>query len=217
MKHFRPSFEELESKIVPGLVFVFNGNGFAASRPNALQTGLAAQQLMEHGDRAIQLATPAMSNPSDFYQLAGEIRSLSKGEPIGLIGFSAGGALAMRLSAIPYLNVQAVMNYYGPPDLRDWMNYHEGDKYYNYVTSHVKFSPAIINLLSGPSASTAYVVSAFGRFDPNIVASVSTASFNRDFRFGRVFYYPGQHKVTLFADYAAFQDFLAHLPARASS
>ena len=175
------------------------------------------EQLIDHGDRAIQLATPAMSSPSDFYALAGQIRSLSKGQPIGLMGFSAGGAPSARLSGIASLNVRAVMNFYGPPDLRDWLNYHRGDKYYSYVTSHVHFDPAIINLLSGPSSSTAYIVNAFGRYDPNVVASVSTASFDHDFQNGRVFYYPGPHKVSLFADYPAFRDFLAHLNAGASS
>jgi hypothetical protein len=212
MKYFRPWCEEFESRTLPSLVFLFNGNALAASKPNANQTGLAAQQLVEHGDRAIQLATPAMDDPSDFYQLAYQVRALSKGQPIGLMGFSAGGALAMRLSEIPSLNVQAVMNFYGPPDLQDWLNYHHGDVDYNYVVSHVHFSPGIISLLSGPSRSTAYIVNAFGRDDTNVVASVSTASFDRDFQFGQIFYYPGPHEVTVFADYPAFKDFLSHLP-----
>jgi hypothetical protein len=213
MRRFRPSFEGLEPRTVPSLVFVFNGNALAASKPNAEQTGLAAQQLIEHGDRAIQLATPAMGNASDFYGLAGEIRALSKGEPIGLMGFSAGGELAMRLSEIPSLNVQSVMSYYGPPDLQDWLNYHRGDIDYNFVTTHVHLSSGIINLLSGPSSSTAYIVNAFGRDDTNVVSSVSTASFHRDFQYGCDFYYPGPHGVTLFADYPAFKDFLSHLPS----
>jgi pimeloyl-ACP methyl ester carboxylesterase len=217
MKRIRPDFEECESKILPCLVFVFNGNGFAASRPDASITGSAAKQLMQHGDRAIQLATPAMANLSDFYQLVREIRLASGGQPIGLMGFSAGGTLAMRLSAISSLNVRAVMSYYGPPDLRDWLTYHQGDKIYSYVTSRVHFSPAIVKLLSGPSSSTAYIVSAFGKYDANVVTSVSTASFDRDYQHGQVFYYPGPHGVSLFADYAAFRDFLAHLPQSASS
>lgn len=170
------------------------------------------QQLVLHGDRAIQLATPALSSPSDFYQVASEIRAISKGQPIGLMGFSAGGALAMRLSAISSLNVQAVMNYYGPPDLQDWLDYHRGDVDYHYVASHVQLTPGIIKLFSGPSASTAFVVNAFGREDTNVVASVSTAGFNRDFQYGQVFDYRGPHQVTLFADYRAFKDFLSHLP-----
>jgi hypothetical protein len=105
-----------------------------------------------------------------------------------------------------------VMNYYGPPDLRAWMAFHHGDHFYKSVLSHVQFSPAIIKLLSGPSSSTAYVVSAFGEHDANIVPARSAASFNRDFGNGRVYYYPGPHGVSLFADYAAFRDFLAHFP-----
>jgi hypothetical protein len=211
MKRFHPSCEQFEPRMLPSLVFVFNGNGFAASHPDAELTSSAAQQLIKHGVRAIQLATPAMESPSDYYRLAGEVRSLSKGQPIGLMGFSSGGSLATRLSGIPSLNVRAVMNYYGPPDLRDWIRYHQGDRYYNYVTTHVQFDPGIINLLSGPSSSTAYIVNAFGLYDQNVVTSVSTASFNRDFELGRVFYYPGPHGVSLFADYPAFVDFLSHL------
>jgi dienelactone hydrolase len=212
MRNFRPSWQELESRTSLSLVFVFSGAALAAAKPDAKQTGLAAQQLDIHGDRAIQLATPAMSSPGDFYQVADEIRVLSKGQPIGLMGFSAGGALAMRLSSIPSLNVQAVMNYYGPPDLQEWLDYHRGDVDYNYVTSHVQLTPGIINLFSGPSASTAFIVNAFGLEDTNVVASQSAASFERDFHDGQVFYYPGRHEVTLFADYHAFKDFLSHLP-----
>ena len=52
--------------MLPTLVFVFNGNAFAAAKPDQAQTQLAAQQLIKHGDRAIQLATPAMDSPSRF-------------------------------------------------------------------------------------------------------------------------------------------------------
>src|SRR5262249_16349017 len=120
MKPFQPTFERCESRRLPTLVFVFNGNAFAEAKPNAL-TQLPADQLARHGDRAIQLATPAMNSAGDFYQLAHRIRAISKGRPVGLMGFSAGGALAMRLAALPRLNVKAVMNFYGPPDFRDWL------------------------------------------------------------------------------------------------
>jgi hypothetical protein len=213
MNRLRPACEQLESRSAPSLVFVLNGNAFAPARPDPRITGTAALQLIKHGDRAIQLATPAMTSPGSFYQIASQILSLSHGQPIGLMGFSAGGGLAMRLSAIPSLNVRAVLSYYGPPDLRDWMTFHHGDRDYQHVTSRVQFSPAIIDLLSGLSSSTAFIVSAFGIYDSNIVASVSTASFDRDFHFGEVFYYPGRHAVTMFADYPAFREFLAHLPA----
>ena len=196
--------------MLPTLVFIFNGNGFAAAKPDLEQTQLAAEQLIEHGDRAVQMATPAMNSPSAFYYLADEIRAISKGQPIGLMGFSAGGGLAMRLAGVARLNVQAVMSYYGPPDLRDWLSYHHGDRYYQWVTSHVHLDNGIINLLSGVSTSKAYIVSAYGLRDQNVVSSVSTASFDRDFPGGHVYYYHGAHGVSLYADYPAFQDFVSH-------
>jgi hypothetical protein len=211
MKRFHPSIEQFEPRILPTLVFIFNGNGFAASKPDHQQTQLAAQQLIRRGDQAVQMATPAMNSPSAFYRLGDEIRGISKGQPIGLMGFSAGGGLALRLAGIRGLNVQAVMNFYGPPDLRDWLNYHHGDHYYRWVTSHVHLDNGIINLLSGVSTSNAYMVSAFGLSDHNIVSSISTASFDRDFPGGHVYYYAGPHGVSLYADYPAFQDFASHL------
>jgi len=211
MRRFHPVFEPIEMRLLPTLVFIFNGNAFAASKPDTVHTGFAAEQLILHGDRAIQLSTPAMETPSDFYRLADEIRTLSQGQPIGLMGFSAGGALAMRLAGVADLNVQAVMSYYGVPDLRDWLNEHQGDHYYNYVRSHVHFDSGIINLLSGPSPATADIVSAFGLNDHNVVSSVSTASLDRDFQHPQVFYYPGPHGVTLYAELPAFDTFLADL------
>ena len=211
MRRFHPSFEQFEPRMLPTLVFIFNGNAFAEAKPDKIHTQLAAQQLIAHGDRAIQLTTPAMNSPSNFYQLADEILAISKGQPIGLMGFSAGGTLAMRLSQVPQLHVEAVMSYYGPPDLADWLKYHHGDHFYAYVATHVHFDSGIIALLSGPSMSNAFVVSAFGFKDHNTASSVSTVSFDRDFQHGQVFDYPGPHGVTLYADYAAFEDFLSHL------
>lgn len=127
------------------------------------------------------------------------------------MGFSSGGGLALRLSEVPGLNVQAVMSFYGPPDLSDWLSYHHGDRYYRSVTGHVHFNPGIINLLSGASDSDAYIVTAFGRTDKNVVASASTASFEHDFPEGHVYYYDGPHGVSLYADYPAFEDFVSHL------
>jgi hypothetical protein len=213
MRRFHPSFDQLQGRVLQTLVFVFNGNAFAQSAPDVPHTQLAADQLIKHGDRAVQLGTPAMESPAGFYQLAHEVLALSKGQPIGLVGFSAGGTLATRLAGVRALNVTAVMNYYGPPDLRDYLDYHYGDRYYRVVGNNVHFNGGIINLLSGPSSATAYIVNAFGLRDRNVVASVSTASFDRDFQYGETFDYPGPHGVTLFADYPAFQAFLAHLPA----
>ena len=116
--------------MLPTLVFVFNGNAYAEAKPNSTLTQGAANILMAHGDRAVQLTTPAMDSPAAFYQLANEIRAISKGQPIGLMGFSAGGTLALRLAGLPRLNVKAAVSYYGPPDLRDWLGFHKGDRFY---------------------------------------------------------------------------------------
>jgi hypothetical protein len=210
MRRFQPSIEPFEPRLLPTLVFVFNGNAFAAAKPNSI-TQIAADQLIRHGDQAIQVTTPAMNGPSAFFQLANEIRAMSKGRPIGLMGFSAGGALAMRLAGLPGLNVKAVMSYYGPPDFRDWLNYHYGDHFYRYVTTHVHVTPGFVRLMSGVGDTQAYIVSAFGLHDQNIQSAMSTASFDRDFQQGAVYYYPGPHGVTLYACYPAFADFLAHL------
>jgi hypothetical protein len=211
MRRFCPLFERCEQRMLPTLVFVFNGNAFAEAKPDAEHTGLAAQELGDNGDQAVQMTTPAMEDPADFYELAGEIRAISKGQPIGLMGFSAGGALAMRLSAIPQLHVQAALSYYGPPDLKDWLIEHKGDQHYRNVLSHVQFDPGIIDLLSGVSTSDAYIIDAFGLEDRTVVSGESTISFEQDFPNGHVFYYDGTHGVTLKASYAAFDDFLAHL------
>ena len=211
MRRAQPTIEQLEPRMLPTLVFVFNGNAFAAAKADNPLTETAAQQLIANGDRAVQMNTPAMNSPAAFYGLAREIRAVSKGQPIGLLGFSAGGSLALRLSGLPGLNVRAALSYYGPPDLRDWLQYHKGDRDYLGVTTHVQLDQGIITLLSGPSDTAAYVIDAFGLRDPVVVASNSTASFHGDFPDGRVFYYPGTHGVGTGADPAAFKDLLAHL------
>jgi dienelactone hydrolase len=211
MREFHPSCEALESRQLPTMVFIFNGNGYAEASPDAEHTGLAAQRVAAQGDTPVQLTTPAMNSPAAFYRVADRIAEISKGEPIGLLGFSSGGGLALRLSGVASLNVKAVLSYYGPPDLSDWLAYHDGDRYYRWVTGHVNFDPGIINLLSGPSSSTSYQIDVLGEQDRNVVASDSTISFERDFPNGHVDYYDGPHGVSLFADYSAFEDFLAHL------
>jgi hypothetical protein len=69
----------------------------------------------------------------------------------------------------------------------------------------------VVNLLSGPTTSDAHFVAAFGSHDANVQPSVSAASLRRDFPGGQVYFYPGPHGVTLYADYAAFKNFLDHL------
>jgi hypothetical protein len=204
------AFDQFESRVMPTLVFVFNGNGYAEAVSNQL-TQQAAQTLNAHGDSAVQLTTPAMSSPAAFYQLADEIRAISKGRPIGLMGFSAGGTLALRLAGLSDLNVTAAIAYYGPPDLGAWLSYHKGDRFYRKVTSDVHFDKGIIKLLSGVSDSSAYLIDAFGLRDHNVVAGFSTDVFDRDFPDGQVYYYNGPHGVGPGAQPEALADFLAHV------
>ncbi len=210
MMRFRPSVEPCEARMLPTLVFVFNGNAFGATNPSNL-TQIAADLLNRDGDRAIQMSTPPIGTPVAFQALAARVASLAGGQPIGLVGFSAGGALAVRLSELPELNVKAVLNFYGPPDLKDWFSYHGGDRFAQYVVSHVNLTSDFVALMSGASQSQAFIVNAFGTDDQNVVASVSTASFERDFQFGQVFTYPGPHGVSLVACLPAYDDFVQHL------
>jgi hypothetical protein len=210
MRRFRPLLEPFEPRVLPTLVFVFNGNAFAATAPGQL-TQIAANLLEAHGDRAIQISTPAIGSAAAFHALANKLLAISGGQPIGLLGFSAGGSLAARLSQVSALHVVAALNYYGPPDLQDWFAYHAGDYFEQYVTSHVRLTSDFINVMSGPSNSRAFVVNAFGNYDQNVVSSISTASFQRDFRNGAVFTYPGPHGASPLASIPAFNDFVAHL------
>lgn len=210
MRRFRPQVEPCESRAHPTMVFIFPGNALAAAAPD-IPTETAAQRLAQLGYQPVQVSTPALNGTGAFLRVARYVRRVSHGQPIGLMGFSAGGALAMRLAGQPGLNVKAVMDYYGPPDLRDWFASHGHDHYYQYVTSHVHVTPAVIKLMSGPTRSGAYFVGAFGTHDANVGAVQSGASFHRDFPNGQVFNYVGSHGVTLSADYRAFETFLNHL------
>jgi dienelactone hydrolase len=206
----QPTIEQFEPRTLQALVFVFNGNAYADAKPNAL-TQSAALLLNAHGDQAVQLNTPRMNTPGAFYQLADEVRSISKGRPIGLLGFSSGGTLALRLAGLSSLNVRTAAAFYGPPDLRDYLHYHNGDRFYRVVGANVQFNEGIIRLLSGPSSTSAYVIDAFGSRDQNVVPTRSAAIFHQDFPDGRVYYYDGPHGVSATADPAALKDFLAHL------
>ncbi len=96
---YRPlCLEQCEERTLSTLVFVLNGNAFAAASPDTL-TANAAEVLATAGDPAVQLAYPTMATPDDFNELAHQIGSLSHGRPIGIVGFSARGSLALRLAA----------------------------------------------------------------------------------------------------------------------
>jgi dienelactone hydrolase len=205
-----PGFDGCEERTLSTLVFVLNGNAFDTAKPNAL-TADAAAVLQKAGDQALQLTTPVMATPGAFQSVVDQIKHLSHGKPIGIVGFSAGGSLAVRLAGAPGLNVAAALDYYGPPDLQDWLSFHRGDRFYDYVVSRVPFTRGIIDLLSGPSTTSADVVGAFGLHDHNVVASLSAAGLNKDYPQGHLYFYPGPHGVSITASRPALNDFLAHL------
>src|SRR4051794_18293192 len=123
-----PAVEACEGRVLTALVIVLNGNAFSQAGPNALTAGAAAV-LQAAGERVVQLAYPTIATAAAFRGLAHQIGRLGHGRPIGLVGFSAGGSLAARLSGIPSLNVKAVLDAYGPPDLRDWFQDHGHDRF----------------------------------------------------------------------------------------
>jgi dienelactone hydrolase len=191
-------------------VFILNGNAYGAARPDRL-TQVSAVDLARRGFHAIQLKTPAMDSLGTFDILANQLKRLSKGRPIGLVGFSAGGSMAMRLAQNPGLNVKAVLNFYGPPDLRDWIDEHRLDPAFAYMNSQVHLTPGFINRMSGSGSSQTFIVSAFGLRDRTVTASASGASFQKDYPNGALYYYPGAHGVTIAACYEAYLGFVSHL------
>ena len=105
-----------------------------------------------------------------------------------------------------------MLNFYGPPDLREWLTTHKGDIHYLHVTSNTHFDQAIIDTMSGAAATSAYIVNAWGLRDHTVVASTSASDFRIEYSSGRIYYYPGGHGVAVFAQPPAFKDFIQHLP-----
>ena len=203
-------FEQCEDRVLNTLVFAINGNAYGPTQAGGL-TAIAAHVLHMAHDQVIQLSTPPLTSRAAFLQVASQVERLSRGQPIGIVGFSAGGTLAVRLAGVPSLNVVDVLDYYGPPDLRDYLAYHHGDKDDQYIESHNPPDQSAIDQLSGPSDTTAYVVAAFGLKDTNVVPSVSTADLEQDFPRTSVYTYNGGHGVTIAACPPAVADFFNHL------
>jgi dienelactone hydrolase len=209
-RRLSPCPELLEPRTLAACVVLLNGNAFAGASPS-VQTQVAAADLASRGDRAIQISYPTMNSVAAFDQLAGQIRQISRGQPIGLAGFSAGGTLALRLAQFHSLNVKAVLDFYGPPNLADWISQHHGDTHARHVLSNINHNQKFINAMSGPSETTAYVVSAFGTQDTCVYAAPNAAGLQQDFPGGAVNYYDGPHGVTIQACYTAYEDFVNHL------
>jgi hypothetical protein len=203
-------FERCEQRVLSTLVFVLSGNAFSSAGPSVL-TASAARTLREAGTTPVQLAYPTMSTRAAFDGLVAQVKAISRGQPIGIVGFSAGGSLALRMAASKALNVVSVLDYYGPPDLQDYLSIHGSDRFARYTLGHAHFTRAAINLFSGPIATTAHVVSAFGLDDRNVVATQSVASLQRDLPGSSVYDYPGPHGVGITASRPALNEFLANL------
>src|SRR2546423_669901 len=106
MRRLILNVQRCEDRCLTTLIFVLNGNGFAAARPNQL-TASAAEVLRQAGDQVVQLSNLTINTPAAYNALAGKIVKLAHGQDIGLVGFSAGGALAIHLAATPGLKVNA--------------------------------------------------------------------------------------------------------------
>jgi hypothetical protein len=205
-----PILEDCEGRTLTTIVYILNGNGYAAVGPD-VTTAQAAAVLREAGVESVQLAYPSLATPGVVYGVARQMERISHGQPIGIVGFSAGGSLALRLAGFPWLHVKDVLNEYGPPDLADFLAEHQGDSHAQSVLGHTHFTPAGIRFLSGPVATTAHVVSAFGLLDQNTLAGPSAASAARDFPGSTVDFYDGPHAAGIGASPPALEDFLAHL------
>ena len=209
-KDWVPGFERCEERVLTTLVFILNGNAFSAAGPNSL-TADAARVLQGAGHKVVQIAYPTIATPAAFYGFERRIEALSHGQPIGIVGFSAGGTLATRIATDAALRVVSVLNYYGPPDFNDYLSYHKSDRFSRYVLGHVHFTRAALNLLSGPITTNAHVVGVFGLSDANVVATQSAASFQRDLPRTSIYTYPGPHGVGIEASRPALDEFLANL------
>lgn len=203
-----PSVERCEDRTLLTLVFVLNGNSFRAAQPNRL-TADAAHVLQAAGDQVIQLSNPTINSPAALRALGNQIRQRAHGQTVGLVGFSAGGALALRVAATPGLKVSSVLDYYGVPDVQKYLNRHTGTN--NPILGLAPFKAPLVAALSGPVTTTAHVVGAFGAADPHVNAAASEADLLADVPGADVFTYAGGHGVAITTSRPALDDFLAHL------
>ena len=206
----KPQFDGCEDRTLCTLVFVLNGASFAATGPNRL-TANASAVLQQSGNRVVQLSNGNINSASAYNTLVRSIVRRAHGQAIGLVGFSAGGALALHIAATPGLKVNAVLDYYGVPDVRLYLQRHSSDHNYRPISGLAPFRESAISLLSGSIATSARVVAAFGQFDPNVRADDSSADLLQDNAESHVYVYPGAHGVSITASRAALDDFLSHL------
>jgi dienelactone hydrolase len=205
-----PTFDQCEDRALTALVFVLNGNSFAAAEPNKL-TENAASVLKKAGNQVVQLSNPAIHSAAAFRSLAAKVVKLAHGQTIGLVGFSAGGALALHIAETPGLKVSAVLDYYGVPDVQAYLQRHARDHNFRPISGLAPFRPSLTSLLSGSVTTQAHVVAAFGLSDPNVRADTSSADLLRDDPSADIYTYHGAHGVPITASRPALEDFLGHV------
>jgi dienelactone hydrolase len=204
------SVERCEDRCLTTLIFVLNGNGFAAAGPNQL-TANAAAVLRQAGEQVVQLSNATINTTAAYDALAGKIVKLAHGEDVGLVGFSAGGALAIHLASTPGLKVNAVLDYYGVPDIRAYLERHRIDHKLRPISGLAPFRPPLVSLLSGPLTTSAHVIAAFGDRDPNVRSDASSADLLGDDPYSHIYTYNGGHGVSITASQPALADFLRDL------
>ena len=205
-----PSFDQCEDRALLTLVFVLNGNSFNAAKPNSL-TANAASVLRAAGNQVVELSNSAIHSPGAVDALAKQVIKRAHGQSVGLVGFSAGGALALRIAATPGVKVSSVLDYYGVPDVRSFLARHASDHQVNPIAGLAPFKPAVVARFSGPVTTAAHVVGAFGAADPHVTAATSAADLLADNPGASVYTYAGGHGVGITASRPALADFLAHL------
>ena len=164
-----PTFDQCEDRALTTLIVVLDGASFAATGPSIL-TANAASVLRAAGNRVVQISNPAINSPGALKSLEAKVAKLAKGQTIGLVGFSAGGALALRIAAASGLKVGDVLDYYGVPDVQAYLQRHALDHNYRPISGLAPFRRSLVSLLSGPLITQAHVVAAFGQYDPNVRA-----------------------------------------------
>ena len=168
--------------------------------------------------RPIQISTPEISSPAAFNRLVRQIASMSRGRPIGIVGFSAGGSLAARLAGVESLQVKAALDYYGPADLAGLPRPAPG----RFVLS-LRGRARPLHALGDPPAQ---------RPDPDVglrgrrlrprgperggLREPWPAS-QKDVPDGRAYTYPGPHGASINASPPALEDFLAHSDAESEA
>jgi dienelactone hydrolase len=207
-----PTIEQCEDRTLTALVFVLNGNSFNAAKPSIL-TANAAAVIRQAGDQVVQLSNARINSTAAFKMLSAAVTRMAHGQSIGLVGFSAGGALALHIAATPGLKVSAALDYYGVPDIRAFLQRHVQDHFYRPIAGLSPFRPAIVSLLSGPMPTQPHVVAAFGEFDPHVRADTSASDLLHDDPDADVYTYADGHGVSITASRPALNDFLAHLTA----